>query len=156
MKVYSLVLLLFLVEGQKKQLLRTKRRVSTEIDSHVCSLYIMRNSFVISSQDNNGQELRRKDFWTGNQQLGEYCLEFTGPRCAKGLSCAFFKCYHQPRQLGEPCDGSNPCASGISCDFEGCAHVPRREGEFCNKGACGPGLICTHIPFNKNKKCSSF
>ena len=38
-------------------------------------------------------------------------------QCASGLSCqpGVHKCYHSPREFGEPCSAGYGCGSGLSC-----------------------------------------
>ncbi len=67
--------------------------------------------------------------------------------CCSSLSCqpGEMKCYHKPRQAGEPCSLGFSCGEGLSCQpgSQKCYHSPRQLGEPCSAGyGCAPGLSC--------------
>ena len=50
--------------------------------------------------------------------VGSTCVPALS-NCKEGLTCSvpLFKCYHDPRGLGEPCGPTNSCADGLKCSW---------------------------------------
>ena len=66
--------------------------------------------------------------------------------CGDGLSCQLgvLRCYHVPRQKGEPCCVGYECGVGLQCDgMTLICREPGKEGDPCHlTRQCGPGLKC--------------
>lgn len=80
----------------------------------------------------------------GCQGAGKGCSVFK--QCCDGLSCQPLvqKCYHSPRQVGEPCSAGYGCGPGLTCEAgsQKC-RGPGREGDPCHlTRPCGAGLTC--------------
>jgi hypothetical protein len=85
-------------------------------------------------------------------KLQERCSVFK--KCCPGFSCHPFlqKCFHSPRQFGEPCMAGHECDAGLSCQpvLQKCYHVPRQYSEPCGfDNPCAAGLSCGET----EKKC---
>jgi len=77
-------------------------------------------------------------------KVGDTC-HLTKP-CGSGLSCApgVQRCYHSPRQEGEPCVAGYGCGGNLTCEAGSqVCRAPGKLGDACHATRpCGSGLSC--------------
>jgi hypothetical protein len=77
--------------------------------------------------------------------MDEYCTDYTGGGCARGLMCNGWMCQAAFTE-GQPCYYQAQCGEGLGCDHETSTCVVKKEsGASCTSFRGGQGECAEHL-----------